>query len=86
MNKVDGGTLSHKQITGIKLGLHEKSYLYKDQAHFLPVARNAHVQLQRTMFGTCHSQRKKGKFRPVGMISHEVMRAKSPLARYRLAI
>jgi hypothetical protein len=42
MNKVDGGTLSHKQITGIKLGLHEKSYMYKDQAHFLPVVRSAH--------------------------------------------
>ena len=44
-----------------------------DEEPSLPAVRSAHAQLRATMFGISHARKEKGKIRPVGTISRDVM-------------
>ena len=47
-----------------------------DEEPSLPAVRSAHAQLRATMFGISHARKEKGKIRPVGTISRDVMRTR----------
>src|SRR5438270_9720387 len=54
--------------------LHEKSYPSNDQEQSLPPTRNAHESNGEQCSGPPMRGKKRGKIRPVGTISREVMR------------
>src|SRR5213080_4364967 len=70
----DEATWSHKQTVSRTRGLHEKSYPCHDQANSFPVARNVHERNGERGSGPVMRGEKRGKIRPVGTISREVMR------------
>ncbi len=65
----------HKQTASRKRGLHEKSYPCNDQEQSFPVASNAHETNGERCSGPVMRGEKKGKIRPAGTISREVMRS-----------